>query len=206
MPAALRLEGREFVNWYVLCKGTSTSTNSKWTCVCKCGTRCDVLGFALVNGDSTSCGCRRAEEGCRHGLSATSPLYCLWRNMISRCEDESNASYGRYGARGITVCDRWHDIRLFIADMDNRPSPKHQIERVDNDGPYSPENCAWATSKQQARNRRSNLPVCIDGVTKCLREWAEHYGHVTKAQYRLLWQRINRDSWTLQKALEAPPK
>ncbi len=206
MPAALRLEDKQFSYWKVLHKSTGPYTNSKWTCICKCGTQRDVFGFALVNEGSTSCGCRKAEEGSRHGLSRTSSLYHLWINMIGRCEDESNPSYARYGERGITVCERWHDIRLFLEDMDNRPTPKHQLERVDNNGPYSPENCVWATAQRQARNRRSNLPIRINGETMCLRAWAEKYGHVTKPQYKLLWQRIYRDGWTVQEALEESPK
>lgn len=89
----------------------------------------------------------------RHGLSQT-PEYQVWRNMLRRCEDPTDPSYDDYGHRGITVCEQWHDVAAFVADMGPRPSDKHSIDRIDNDRGYEPGNCRWATWSEQMRNKR----------------------------------------------------
>lgn len=89
----------------------------------------------------------------RHGWSRT-PTYRSWNSMISRCRDTSNASYGNYGARGITVCERWLTFENFLADMGERPTLEHQIDRIDNDGHYEPGNCRWLTRAENCARRK----------------------------------------------------
>lgn len=114
----------------------------------------------LRDGDSLSCGCARKYEGInnpryQHGLSHTQE-YAAWLHAVQRCFNPSDASYRRYGGRGITVCDRWRDsFENFLADMGMKPSPELELERRDNDGNYEPDNCYWATRIQQQANKRN---------------------------------------------------
>lgn len=101
-------------------------------------------------------------------------LYDVWLSMIHRCEDPKRGNYSSYGGRGITVCEEWHDANAFIdwAEVSGYAEGL-QIDRIDNDGPYSPDNCRWVTAKQNARNRRSSKRITLLGMTRTIAEWCE---------------------------------
>jgi len=111
----------------------------------------------------------------RHGMWASSE-YNAWSAMLKRCRKPNTRSYDDYGARGIKVCERWLDFKNFMADMGQKLTAQHSLDREDNDGDYSPDNCRWATAKEQANNRRTCRLLTVNGVTKNVTQWAEYLG------------------------------
>lgn len=131
-----------------------------------------------------------------HGLSKH-PLYRMWHAMKNRCYNPNVDRYKNYGARGITVCDRWkHDFSIFLDDMGEKPSPSHSIDRRNNNLGYSPDNCYWATPSQQQSNTRNSTHVTYLGVTKTIKQWSE----ITGIHYNCLYWRINA-GWSIEKSL-----
>lgn len=157
----------------------TAAAQSYWLCRCSCGNWTITAKTKLKSGLTKSCGCLKDENtGNRsrtHGKSKTL-LYRRWSDMHTRCYNPKFKHYHNYGERGIQVEERWHDFENFHADMGEPPTPKHQIERLNNDGNYGPANCVWATRKQQARNTRKNVFLTAKGETHCISEWAELLG------------------------------
>lgn len=138
----------------------------RWICLCDCKSICIVYGQNLRRGNSRSCGCLAKEIRLapkKHGLADRHPLYETWLNMRRRCLVSSCKAYKWYGARGITICDRWDNFLHFVEDMGPRPVGT-SLDRKDNDGPYSPENCRWAGRSEQRENTRSCNQTEVNGV------------------------------------------
>jgi len=128
-------------------------------CLCDCGNISNPREYVVRKGIVTSCGCyqkqvaSKMKNGITHGMTQSAE-YNIWGKMKSRCYAKSNNRYYRYGGRGIKVCDRWlHSFENFYADMGPRPTKKHSIDRINNDGNYEPSNCRWATPKEQVDNQ-----------------------------------------------------
>lgn len=125
-----------------------------------------------------------------------SRVYINWRQMIARCENTRNIAFKNYGGRGIFVCERWHNFSNFFSDMGDAPKEKY-LERINNDGPYSPENCKWATMKEQGNNTRRNRWITFNGQRKTLSQWATVLEvHISTLHSRLK-QRSIKDAFTL---------
>lgn len=173
---------------------------SVWACRCDCGKETVVRMIDLKTGNTKSCGCLNLEKiselNKTHGKSKKSRAYSIWLGIRRRCFDKKNNAYMNYGGRGITVCQRWLSFENFLLDM-GEPGDGMQIERKDNDGPYSPGNCTWATAAQQARNRRSNIAITINGETLCLTDWCEKLN----INYHRARARIIVLGWTPPQAL-----
>lgn len=125
-------------------------------------------------------------------------IYTIWSGIKDRCLNPKNARFKDYGGRGITICDAWLAFEGFHADMGDGP-PGLQIDRIDNDGPYSPENCRWASPKEQSNNTRRNRVLTFRGETRTVSEWEQHLG----LPRRMIFNRL-KSGWTHERALSTP--
>lgn len=153
-----------------------STRRSLWNCVCDCGNTHITTAKMLRGGSPISCGCLQREAVSKaartHGMSRTK-IYKIWTSMKLRCGDKNSNGWDLYGGRGITVCDRWaSSFELFLSDM-GMPSAGQSIDRIDNNGPYSPENCKWATKSEQGDNTRRTRLFSMNGKTQSLRRWCE---------------------------------
>jgi hypothetical protein len=171
-----------------------------WLCLCQCGKKTEVYGCNLSRGGTNSCGCLKLEAPAAvviHGKSK-SKVHRIWRGMLSRCNNPNEPMYPYYGGRGIKICDRWKTFINFYEDMGD-PPPYHSIDRFpNNNGNYEPGNCRWATTKEQARNKRNNHILVKDGIALSLVEWSEKLDIKEKT----LHERIRR-KWPESRILES---
>lgn len=195
------LEGKRFGRLVVVRFTRTNNGRAYWLCQCDCGVECETPTISLRSSHTKSCGCLRKEAPGRspvHGLSRD-PTFRIWQGMLRRCESPKCKCFKDYGGRGIRVCNRWHSFEHFLADMGKRPSPKHELDRKDNNGNYEPGNVRWTTHRENGRNRRSTRLITFNGHTKCLADWARSLG-ITPAT---LQDRL-KSGWSLKRALTLP--
>ena len=179
------------------------NNNLYWACVCDCGNTAEVNRNNLMTGAVKRCkDCGRhntTKARTKHSKSYTKEHH-TWRHILDRCHNPNNQSYRLYGGRGITVFDGWRkSFEAFYSHVGDAPSPKHSLDRIDNNKGYYPGNVRWATAKQQCRNNRRNRILTLDGESKCLVEWSEKIG----ISVGTLYQRLKR-GWSEEKTLTTP--
>lgn len=211
MGQFIDLTGRQFGRLTVLQKSCSTRNGVKWECRCACGKTTLVFGASLRKGLTKSCGCYHSDivkksaqkvglANRKHGMSQDR-IHNIWRGMKQRCMDPNFHGFREYGGRGITVCPEWAESFEAFRDwaLANGYQDDLTIDRIDNDGPYSPDNCQWITNKVQQSNRRNNRLLTYDGRTQTLAQWAEETG----IGWGTIAARI-RSGWSVDRALTEP--
>lgn len=176
-------------------------------CLCDCGKLKVVTLKNLKRGNTRSCGCLQVEvniaRSTKHGFDKRSgrlPEYVSWQKMKRRCQNPSDPAFENYGGRGIKVCDVWlKSFPEFLKHVGKKPSPDHSIDRIDNNGDYTPGNVKWSTVKEQCNNRRSNHVLEMNGTRKNLTQWGSEVGINSLTLLRRL-----KLGWSVEKTLTTP--
>lgn len=195
MSAAIDRRGHRFGRLVAICRVSIPGERPSWRFRCDCGVETVKRMSDVTTGRTRSCGClsretaavRRRTHGHAVGYSA-SPTLRAWNEMKKRCLNRNAKRFQDYGGRGITICDRWLSFENFLEDMGERPAPNLSLDRIDNDGDYEPNNCRWATNKEQCRNQRKTVFVQHEGKSVSLAEFAEIMG----VNYWTLHWRVRR--------------
>lgn len=186
--------------------GKDSRNNMLWLCKCDCGGECVRAVAELRKRDNHSCGCLGKEHlkamsknNITHGMSGSRLLGC-YKGMMSRCYRKKDASYQYYGGRGIGVCDKWHDFDEFEKwALESGFTVGLTLDRIDTTKDYSPENCRWATKKEQANNKRNTHFLTYNGETHTISEWSEISGINRSTLNNRLWR-----GWSAEKIFTAP--
>ena len=169
-----------------------------WLFRCDCGNKKVIEVSSVKIGATKSCGCLKKEmlinKNTTHGMTKTRE-YVAWYHMKRRCYNKNYKKYKNWGGRGITVCNRWLKFENFYKDMGKRPA-RTSIDRIDNNGNYEPNNCRWATVKEQNNNRRSNRLLTFNRKTQNITQWTNELGINRSTLYSRL-----RYGWSVEKAL-----
>lgn len=189
------LTGQRFGKQVVIAFSERKNGRVYWNCLCDCGNSHLSASSKLKSGRSLSCGCGRGKSNITHNMSKTRPT-AIWNAMKQRCSNPKTINYERYGARGITVCEKWLKFDGFWEDMQEGYSDDLTLDRIDGSKGYFKENCKWATPIEQSNNTRRNRHIEFNGETKNLGEWAKLYG----INNMLLLSRLN-SGWDIEKAL-----
>ena len=205
MPKIQDITGQKFGRLTAVKISHRIKNYTYWECACECGKTTTAQIGHLREGHKVSCGCylkeRQREANTTHGMSKTSEFFA-YTNMMTRCYNKKNSRYNRYGARGIAVCDRWlgENGRFnFHADMGEKPSPGHSLERKDNNGPYSPENCIWADKMTQGQNTSRVRNFTHNGKTQCMSAWCRELGLSSTG---ILTRLVH--GWSIERILSTP--
>lgn len=196
-PKLINLTGSRFGLLQVTGYRSAPENDGVWICQCSCGRTCEKKSTCLRDGRSNNCGCVKRIKGLLHKIFPKE--YQSWRSMKNRCTNPGADQYSMYGGAGVTVCMQWSGrtgFVQFLADMGPKPSPQHSIDRIDNAKGYEPQNCRWATAKEQANNRRNNTLLEVDGLTQTLQQWIDQSGACGATIVRRL-----RHGWPVKKAI-----
>lgn len=191
------LTGQRFTRLTVISRAENAmGQGTNWLCRCDCGNLKVVSRKHLVGGNTMSCGCLKKEslekfyhrfDGVPRSTKKDERLYRIWKGMRNRCNGENHPKRHRYGGRGIKVCVEWDDYEMFKDwALTHGYKDNLTIDRIDNDGDYSPENCRWATNKQQSNNKSQNHIVRIGSESHTISEWSD----ISGVPSRTIWQRI----------------
>lgn len=199
MTTAQDIVGERYGMLTVVQRDGYIGTGAAWICKCDCGGSIRTRTSALNNGHAQSCGCRRG--GITHGHTKNRIItitFSTWQSMLMRCK-----SHKSYAGKGIKVCDRWkHSFENFLADMGERPSLEHTLDRYPNAaGDYEPSNCRWATKVEQANNRCTTNVFDYNGRKVTLNDLCAETG----ISYERLRHRIVRAGWPVELAVTTPP-
>lgn len=199
MSKLIDITGNKYNMLTVLKRTESNDGIVYWECVCECGNKTIVRGSNLKSGAVKSCGCLLHQEAKNkiHGESNTK-LYRKWKSMIYRCHNPKNQAYKFYGARGIKVCEEWHDFNTFKKWTEQtRKDENYTIERIDVNKDYCPDNCIWIPMSEQANNRRTNVMIEHNGERHNLMQWC----NLLNLDYKNVHNRIYKLGWSFEKAI-----
>ncbi len=205
MGKVIDLTGQRFGRLVVIERAENDKRGrARWVCRCDCGEQKTISGHNLRNGRARSCGCLQkevtAQRGKMHGQDGKR-LYDIWFHMKSRCYNPKIADFKNYGGRGITVCEEWrHDVQAFYDwAMSHGYRDSLTLDRIDNNGPYGPENCRWTTRTKQANNTRANRKLTLRGETQTVSEWAA----ILNISHSTIRRRLHL-GWSVERALTTP--